>query len=203
MSFGKSQRNDLLRMALTLFAIAAIVGVLLALANYVTEPIIARSGEERLEQSLNALMADAATFEEVEDFTESITLGNTKISVASVYAARTADGQKMGYCVEVTPAGYSDIIDMMVAIDGEGAVCGVQILSISDTPGIGMKVQTNEEFQRSVYGLTDAAKVVKTTPTSPNELQAISGATVSSTAYINGVNAALEVAQLLEQEVQK
>lgn len=203
MSFGKSQRNDLLRMALTLFVIAAVVAALLALANYFTAPVIASSAQDRLDRSLNALITEASSFEEAEEYAETITLGTTKVDVAAVYVAKAANGQKLGYCVEVTPNGYADVIDMMVAIDGEGAVCGVQILSISDTPGIGLKIQSDEDFQKSVYGLTDGAKIVRSAPSKSNEVQVIAGATVSSSAYINGVNAALEVAQLLEQEVQK
>lgn len=204
MSSGKrEQRIDFIKLSLTLFAITAVVAALLALANYITEPIIAASAKERLNQSLNELMVDAVSFDEVEEYEDEISFGATKVNVSAVYAGKNSAGETAGYCVRVVPMGYSDIIDMIVAINRDGAVSGVQILSISDTPGIGMKVQTDESFFKSVYGLTDSVKIVKSTPSGANELQVISGATVSSTAYINGVNAALEVAQKLKQEVLK
>lgn len=203
MSFGtKSQKIDFLRLALTLFAITALVAVMLALANYFTAPIILASAQERLNNSLNSLMADAVSFELVEEYEPQVNLGSVKVSVPAVYSAVDANGQSIGYCVRVTPVGYSDLIEMIVAINGEGAVSGVQILSIADTPGIGMKVQTDEEFQKSVYGITDVVKIVKTAPSNKSEVQVISGATISSTAYINGVNAAVEVVQNLKAEVQ-
>ena len=203
MSFGtKSQKIDFLRLALTLFVITALVAVMLALANYFTAPIILASAQERLNNSLNSLMADAVNFEPVEEYENQVNLGSVKISVPAVYSAVDANGQSIGHCVRVTPVGYSDLIEMIVAINSEGAVSGVQILSIADTPGIGMKVQTDEEFQKSVYGITDIVKIVKNTPSNKSEVQVISGATVSSTAYINGVNAAVEVVQNLKAEVQ-
>lgn len=200
-SFSKSQKIDFLRMALTLFAITAVVGVLLAVVHHYTEPVVERSAEERLELSLRELISDAEYFEEVEEFEKSVTLGNVSVPVQAVYSAKGSGDQSLGYCVRVAPKGYSDIIDLLVAIDQDGAVKSVQILSISDTPGIGMKVESNETFQSSMYGLTDSAKIVKTTPTVKEEIQVIAGATVSSAAYINGVNAAIEVVQMLRLEV--
>lgn len=202
MSFGtKSQKIDFLRVALTLFVITALVALMLALANYFTEPIIETSARERLNQSLNSLMADAVNFEAVEEHDAEVNLGTVKVGVPEVYTAVDANNQSIGYCVRVTPVGYSDVIEMMVAIDNEGAVSGVQILSIADTPGIGMKVQSDENFQKSVYGMTDTAKIVKNTPANKGEVQVISGASISSTAYINGVNAAIEIVQNLRSEV--
>ena len=191
----------MLRMALTLFAITASVAILLAISNYFTSPIIARSAKERLDQSLNTLIPDAISFNEITDFEKEINIGSAKIKVPAIYAAKGSGDQQIGYCIWVTPMGYSDVIDMIVAIDPKGSVSGVQIISINDTPGIGMKVQSDEGFQNSVIGLNDSAKIVKSAPAAKNEIQVIAGATVSSSAYINGVNAALEVVQMLKQEV--
>ena len=199
MAFGtKSQKIDFIRVALTLFAITAIVAAVLAVANYFTAPVVAQSAKERLDRSLQTLMADAKSFETVSGFETRVTVGNTKVPVAAVYAAKDASGAVIGHCVEVTPSGSSDLIDMIVAVNSAGAVSGVQILSISDTPGIGMKVQSDEVFQKSVNGLNEPAVIVKSKPSAKNEVQVISGATISSSAYINGVSAALEVVQKLD-----
>ncbi len=203
LSFSKSQKIDILRLALTLFIITSIIGVLLAVVHYYTAPVVVRSAEERLQQSLADLMEDADRFDTVESFEESIALGTVHIPVQAVYAAFDSSDQPLGYCVRVTPKGYADVIDLLVAIDGEGAVKAVDILSIYESPGIGMKVERNDEFRSSVYGLTDSAKIVKSVPSDKDEIQVISGATVSSAAYINGVNAAIEVVQMLRLEVKK
>ncbi len=198
----KNPKIDFIRMALTLFAITAVVAGALAAANYFTAPIIEQSAQERLDQSLKTLISDANRFEAAEKFETSVSFGETKVPVEEVYLALDGGENRLGYCVRVMPNGYSDVIDMLVAINRDGAVSGVQILAISDTPGIGMKVQTNEEFQNRLLGLEDSVKAVKTTP-SVGEVQVIAGATVSSKAYINGVNAAIETARKLELEAAK
>ncbi len=196
-SENKSPVIDLLKTAFTLFLIAAFVAILLALANYITAPIIERSAQERLNQSLNNLMTDAVTFESVDDHA----LVETMVPVLAVYRGLDKTDAETGYCVHVAPTGYSDTIDMMVAIDKDGTVSGVQILSISDTPGIGMKVESDEDFKNSVLGFAETVNIVKSAPTNANDVQVISGATISSTAYLNGVNTAIEIVQFLNQEV--
>lgn len=203
MAFGtREQKIDFFRMALTLFAITALVSGVLALANYFTAPIIAHSAKERLDASLRVLKEDAASFAESPSYPKEIVTGGVAVPVKAVYEARDAQGAFLGFCIQVAPNGYSDIIDMIVATDGEGAVSGVQILSISDTPGIGMKVESDEDFRNSVIGHSRNFSIVKKIPSSPNEVQAISGATISSSGYLNGVNAAIDVASQLIKEVQ-
>ena len=196
-SENKSPAIDMIKTALTLFAIAALVAVLLALANYVTAPIIERSAQERLNQSLNSLMTEAVTFETVDDHA----VVDTAVPVLAVYRGLDKADVETGYCVYVAPTGYSDTIEMIVAINKEGAVSGVRILSISDTPGIGMKVDSDVDFQNSVLGFSEVINIVKGTPTNPNDIQVISGASISSTAYLNGVNTAIEIVQFLNSEV--
>lgn len=196
-SENKSPVLDLIKTALTLFFIAALVAVLLAFANYVTAPIIAHSAKERLNQSLNSLMAEAVTFESVDDHT----MVETAVPVLAVYRGLDKTDAETGYCIHVAPTGYSDTIEMIVAIDKEGAVSGVRILSISDTPGIGMKVSSDVDFQNSVLGISEIINIVKSAPVNPNDVQVISGASVSSTAYLDGVNTAIEIVQFLNSEV--
>lgn len=197
---AKKQKNDFLRMALTLFAISALVAALLGFANYFTAPIIKDAADERLQSSLKSLVAAADHFEAVEGVEEEVTVNEKSIRVEGVYRALTGDGEFAGYCVQVQPMGYSKTIDMLVAIDAQGAVSGTHILSMSDTPGIGMKVKSDQAFQESVVGLDEPAKIVKD-DSAENGVQVISGATISSSAYINGVNAALEAVVPLNEEV--
>ena len=194
---SKNPKLDFVRMALTLFAICALVASALSIANHFTAPIIERSAEERLTESLRSLILSANRFESVEEFEKSVSFGETKVPVLEIYQAFNGEDASLGYCVRVLPIGYSDSIDMLVAIDQEGAVSGVRVLSISDTPGIGLKVSTDEEFQSKFLGLDDSVKAVKKLP-SVGEIQVISGATVSSSAYINGVNAAIEAVRNLK-----
>ncbi len=199
MGFGnKKQRNELIRLSVTLFLIASIVAILLAVANYFTSPIIAKKAEERINQSLATLFIDADHFELIKTTVEEVTLLNDVVPIQAVYAAKSFENETLGYCIQVTPQGYSDVIDMVVACNQDDIVTGVEILSINDTPGVGQKVQNDLDFQKSVLGINNVVNPVQSAPSSKREIQVIAGATVSSKAYINGVNAAIEVAQGLE-----
>ncbi len=200
----KHSKNDFLHMALLLFLITAIVGCILSVVHYYTDPVVERSAQERLEESLCELFPDAENFEIPIEYPQEILLGTVRVPVKTVYLVKDRASEVSGYCVNVSPQSYSDALDLLVAMDKTGAVTDVEILSISDTPGIGLKVQSNKTFRSSVKGLVDSAKIVKETPSSKEEIQVIAGATVSSSAYINGVNAAIEAVQILRaEEVQK
>lgn len=196
----KNSRNDYLRMALILLLITSIIGGLLAVVHHFTGPVAERSAEERLNRSLYELFDNTDEFVKVVEHPESILLGSVQVPIRAVYRAEDVANRSLGYCINVTPMGYVDVIDMMVAIDQEGLMSGVEILSISDSPGISSKVKANDELQMALKGINDSVKIVKSTPTTKSEIQVIAGATVSSAAYINGVNAAVEVAQLLRVE---
>lgn len=194
----KNSKIEFIKTALTLFVIAAFVAVLLAFANYFTAPVIQKSAQNRLNQSLNSLMNDAVRFENV---TDQLAVVDFMVPVLAAYRGVDQNEVEVGYCIHIAPKGYSNEIEMMVAIDGEGIVRGTRILSISDTPGVGMKVQSDEEFQNSVIGRSNPINIVKIAPDGPNDVQVISGATVSSTAYLNGVNTAIDAAAFLMKGV--
>ena len=194
----KKQKSDWLRVGFILFTICAVTSLLLAVAHYFTSPVIQAAAEMRLNDSLGELIVDAAEFSPAENFEKTVVVNGTKVPVREVYIAKNENGTTIGYCVEVAPSGYSSQIELLVALDAERIVTGTRILSISDTPGVGMKVKTDENLHNSVIGLADIVKIVRTAPASKNEVEVISGASISSGAFINGVNAAIETVQDLK-----
>lgn len=198
----RQQKIDFIRLSFALFAITAIVAVALAAVNYFIAPVIARSAKERLDASLSNLIEEAASFEEIPSCPKEIITGGVTVPVVAGYKAKDSAGAFLGLCVQVAPMGYSDVIDMIVAIDSSGAVRDAEILSISDTPGIGQKVKKDRDFQNCVLGLSEVATIVKNPSSAKSQVQVISGATISSSAYIRGVNGAMEVALQLMGEVE-
>lgn len=95
------------------------------------------------------------------------------------------DGELLGYCANVKSAGFGGDIDMMVAADAEGKLLGVRIVSMSETPGLGSRVE-NEAHLGQYRGLD-----VYTDVTLGKQLDAVSGATISSKAVNEGVRRAL------------
>lgn len=94
---------------------------------------------------------------------------------------------------EVVTNGYSKKgIDILVAINEDGSIKAVSIVSLGETPGLGTKVQ-NKDFLEQFSGKKDSIELVKHSPASENEIQAVTGATYSSAGVTEAVNIALSV----------
>ena len=98
----------------------------------------------------------------------------------------------MGHCVTVTSKEYGEPVEIVVGLTREGSVRAIQILSQSETPGLGAKAAEPFFFGQFENRERLPLRVVKQTPSAPDEIQAISGATITSSAVIAGVNAAVD-----------
>lgn len=116
------------------------------------------------------------------------------VTIGKIYRAMDGEGIPVGYVVEaVSSEGYGGNIVLYAGITDEGVLKDVSILSISETPGLGMRAE-----EVLVPQLHDKAvknvKYVKTGASEDNEIDAISGATITTKAVTAAVNGALEVA---------
>ena len=196
-SSERKKQNEFVRLPVTLFLITFIVAILLALVNWITAPKIEEGERQKLAASMSAVLPEAKSF---EDLTESVLeKWENETSIISVQAGKNADGDLVGYCVEVAPKGYSDRIDMMVGINLLGEIVDTSIVSISDTPSIGTKVE-DEEFSGQFIGKSGVLSVAKGETAADNEIALISGATYSSSGFANGVNAALRAYEIIVGE---
>ncbi|HEY8500134.1 MAG TPA: FMN-binding protein, partial [Clostridia bacterium] len=106
-----------------------------------------------------------------------------------------------GYVVNVAAKGYGGDINMIVGVDNNGAVTGIIIGDNEETPGLGTKALEPDFInQFSEVSFNDKLTVVKQNKKSANEIQAISGATVTSRGLTEGVQAALDVSKKLMEE---
>ena len=107
-------------------------------------------------------------------------------------AAKDASGNELGYVMTlIGTEGYGGEIKMSVGVDASGAITGLEVLSMSETAGLGAKC-TSEEFRGQFVGINaDEITVVKGEAGGDNEIAAISGATVTSNAVTKAVNAGL------------
>ena len=106
--------------------------------------------------------------------------------------AEAEDGSVLGYLITASSTeGYNGLVQISVGITSEGNLTGLGFLSISETPGLGMKAK-EPEFKDQFNGKPVATfSVTKTAPASDAEIQAISGATFTSKATTGAVNAAV------------
>lgn len=169
--------------AIVLTAICAIVTLVLALTYTLTEPTIA---------ALNAESETAAVKEVLPGDYTPTSLDVNMNGVTKVYTAMSGDGAFIGYAMVCSSKGYGGDIQLMVGIGDKGQVTGVKILSDNETPGLGKKAEDASFTDR--YKKDKAVsqyEVVKGTAQEDAQIDAITGATITSKAVTNGVNAAL------------
>ena len=166
-----------LRLALTLLAITAVVAAALAGVNSITKPEIEKLTAQKTQAAIEAVLPGGG---EVVEFPATAL-------VSKVYASET------GYAVEVTPGGFDNTITMMVGVDKEGNVLGIDIISHTETAGLGAVADAatpaGVSFREQFAGKAGSVSVTK----DGGEIEAITGATITSRAVCVGVNAALEV----------
>ena len=172
-----------LRLALTLFLITAVVAACLAGVNAITAPRIAQLQAEKTQQAIEMVLPGGGQL--LDAFPDQTGL------VSKVYAS------DKGYAVEVTPSGFDNTITMMVGVDKAGKVLGISVISHTETAGLGAtcaaKTEAGEAFRGQFAGASGSVAVTK----DGGQLDAITGATITSRAVCLGVNAALDcVAQM-------
>ena len=180
-----------------------IVAALLGLVNKITEPTITELKWQRTVAAMEAVVSDP----EAVEFSDAMELTQDLTDAASAAGARLTEaypisesGESAGYALTVVASGSQGTIEMMIGVDEEDIVTGVSIVDNSETPGIGSKVMGNELTSNGVGVLDQFTGLgVSDTPlTVGSNIDAISGATVSSRGVTAGVNAALAVAAVLD-----
>lgn len=174
--------KDYLVPTVTLFIICLISTVLLGVTNSVTAPIIADLAVETEKKSRQVVFADAASFGEAEVAEDG----------TSVVTALDEAGNVIGHVVVNTAKGYGGDISVMTGVDTDGKVTGVNILSHAETAGLGAKA-AEQSFRDKFIGLVQEITVSKD-KAGDNSIDAITGATITSRAVTQAVNAAIEAA---------
>lgn len=199
-------KKDLVKMlkeAGVLFLITLLAGFALGGVNELTKEPIARQQELKIQKACAAVFDMAGSFEEIikEEPETGTSSDNSASGIGKVYRAISDDGILLGYVINcVTKEGYGGEIELMMGITLEGTLNGISILNISETPGLGMRAG-----EVLVPQFTDRPAAVftytkKGASPDKNEIDAISGATITTNAVTNAVNAGIEY---FEKELEK
>nr|WP_325184680.1 RnfABCDGE type electron transport complex subunit G [uncultured Oscillibacter sp.] len=184
----------IIKLTVTLFVTCVIVAALLGLVDNVTRDKIAAINWENTVAAMKAVVADpdATTFSDALENTDAMSAAAASAggTLDSVYEVQVG-GAGAGYAIKVVASGSQGNIEMMVGVDGEGTVTGVSIVDNSETAGIGSKVMENQNGVLDQFIGKSAADGTLAVGTN---VDAITGATVSSRGVTTGVNAALAVA---------
>ncbi|SDK58652.1 RnfABCDGE type electron transport complex subunit G [Natronincola ferrireducens] len=176
--------REIIKLGLILLIITSIAGLILGVTNDVTQGIIQERALEETRQALVALLPEAEDFNVLED--EELL---DRRLILEVFEGLTA-GETVGYTVKVNPQGYDGRIEMLVGISSEGRITGVKIGDNTETPGLGSKIADASFTNQFLDKPTDDEFIVtKGGESGAQYIEAISGATVSSEAVVEGVNA--------------
>ncbi|MDR0316324.1 MAG: RnfABCDGE type electron transport complex subunit G [Treponema sp.] len=175
--------KHIIKPALSLFFIATIITTLLAFSyNRTLEPIAAQIRKMQ-EKTMKEIMPEASGYREIP--VEKT--GN----IVRVFEGLKG-GEITGYVIELAPPGYSGAINMMAGISkAENKITGMRVLRHTETPGLGA-LAVKENFYRKFDGKNlTPLKVVKNSP-GADEIEAMTGATITTRAITNAVNEAIE-----------
>ena len=182
-SFGDAMKKAL-RLGGTLFAVTAVTGLILGVVEHFTSKAILQAELEARNAAFREVMPDGKTFNPVD------VAGDDEF-VTGIQKAE-GDSGLVGWCLSVSSKGYGGPVGFVVGITKDGTVKAINILNHSETPGLGAK-STEPEFYGQFNDKSQLPlKVVKGAASNPDEISAISGATITSNAVTGGVNAAVE-----------
>lgn len=184
--------KEMLKNAGILLAITVIAGFILGAVYQITKGPIAEAEAAAAMEAYKEVFADAADFTEIEVKADALTAGGiTGSDIDKVMEAKGADGSVLGYVFVITNhEGYAGDIQFTLGVSMDGTTNGISILAISETPGLGMEA---ENVLKPQFAGKKAAQFqyTKTGAVSEDQIDAISGATITTNAVTNGVNAGL------------
>jgi len=171
-------KTSILHLSFSLFIITFVVAVMLSVVNYFTAPVIKNSERNIIKNSLE-IIYEGADFEEIE-----VTPQNQANGIVSVYKA-----EELGYCLNVVTNGYGGELKLLIGINRNLSVAGVEVISSNETQNIGSKALEKSYLDKFI------------SLTSPYNVNAVSGATITSKAVKDSIEiATASVKELIANE---
>lgn len=201
-----SDMKSMIKDTLILFAITLIAGLTLGVVYQVTKDPIAAQKEKAKQEACQEVFADAASFEQIiiadaegnaidgnnmpdrEAWSEN---GYDAVNIGEIAKALDGNGNILGYVITVTDhEGYGGDIEFMMGIRADGTLNGISLLSIAETAGLGMRAEEvlKPQFENKK---AEVFEYTKSGAMGDSQIDAISGATITTHAVTNGVNAGL------------
>jgi Na+-translocating ferredoxin:NAD+ oxidoreductase subunit G len=196
----KNKKGTIIKDAMILFIITLIAGFALGFVHEITLPAIKA---QNLQAKLDAYRT---VFPGATDFLEDDTLtlqtkdaakvlepkGYTNIAIDEALIAADESGNKLGYVVVVTTQeGYGGAITLSLGYAKDGTVKGMEILTMNETAGLGAKATGKDFKSQFTDKKVQEFAYTKTGAKSDNEIDALSGATITTRAVVNAVDAGL------------
>lgn len=178
----KMSFKELVLPGIILFSICLVTTLLLAYTNQITEPKISALADKNAEAARMLVLDTAKSFSSPLK----VDLDGTAYTY---YKGLAQDGKTAGYVFTTVTKGYGGNVKIMSGINNKGIVVGIEILQLTETPGLGMKAY-DDLFLKQFFGKSGSISVSKTTA-NEKQIKAMTGATITSSAVTGAVNIAL------------
>ena len=199
--------GHLVKIVVVLTAICVAIALLLAFINKITVGPIAENAKKQQSDAISALFADIEGEKKVEVYdldgttVYAVMLSQFEVDESKIidvngipgipsYAVQPGDSVLLGYAVESVGNGFGGEIRTMVGFDVDGSVRGVRIISMSETPGVGTKTQSDDFLSRFIGKSKEMTVGV--------DVDGITGATRSSKGVTEAVNNAIKATEPLD-----
>ena len=195
--------NESIKDTIILTLITVIAGLLLGVIYEITKEPIAAEQKRAKEEAYKEVFADADTFEVITvDETkvkEKLSGEGYNVTINEAMKVYDKSSNAIGYVLTVTDhEGYGGDIQFAMGVKSDGTVNGISFLTISETAGLGMKA-AEEDFMKQFAGKNvKSFRYTKNGASADEEIDAISGATITTNAVVNGVNAGIYYISTLE-----
>jgi len=174
----KKLESTFLNMFLVLTLISVIAGAGLAAVFNVTKEPIEQANLAKQQAAIKAVLPEGA------EVGEEVMVGDNRVFPA------TLNGAFGGMAIEVNTNGFGGNVKMMVGFDANGALVDYSVLEMAETPGLGSKMTDWFRTKSDIRGALVADGEVKVSKDG-GKYDAITAATISSRAFMVGVNAAM------------
>lgn len=198
-------KNTIIKDAMVLCIITLIAGLALGLVYELTKEPIAQAKLQEKRQAYKVVFQEAASFEDKEN--KYATVGETSgqllesnagisnTTITEVLEATASDGTILGYVMTVSSLGYGGQVPITIGVTLDGKIEAIEVLKNSETAGFGANASL-PEFKDQFAGIqAEQIEYTKGEKTKDNEIAAVSGATITTKAVTNAVNAALYYVQ--------
>ncbi len=188
--------KEIIRFGLILFGISFVAAIALKTTDQITAGPIQDQINSANEIARKAVFPEAETFEPIDQSTLDELKGDFDILKEVFYAKK--GNEILGFVVKTTPNGFSGAIEVITGISADAKLTGVRIGNMTETPGLG-DIAKKPEFYEQYAGkaITTEIGVAKSAP-KDNEIQALTGATITSKAVTLGVNTAIQIVEFIK-----
>ena len=185
------------RLLALMTAAGAIAGALIVSVYQLTLPRIERHKSEVERAAVLEVLKSPASFDTLylvnDMLVKALPAGTVAKGLEKLYLGRDATGKRIGFAVSGTENGFQDPITVMFGYDASAhAVIAMKVLSSKETPGLGDKIVKDTLFRHEFAGVASPlAGVKRGNGKTPNDVEMITGATISSRAVIQIINNAI------------